>query len=120
MKSRGLSTVSLFHSLGGPFNLFCEQSAKEGVTHLQKCLAQSLPTAFCLLIRKEGREIWTDQESKQWRARERWSLSSFSKKKFQGREKLMNVTLRNNLGEYVFLTILMGQGEKRRWYKAGC
>lgn len=36
-----------FHSQGGPFNLFPELNAKEGVSHLLKCVVQSGLTAFC-------------------------------------------------------------------------
>lgn len=46
-----------FHSQGGPFNLFQEQSAKEGVSHLLKCLVQPSFPAFCFANRiweKEG------------------------------------------------------------------
>lgn len=66
-----------FHSQGGPFNLLYEPSAKEGVSHLLKCLAQSSPTAFCWPKRKsekggQGKKQRWEKEAKGEEQNDHW------------------------------------------------
>lgn len=58
MKSSGSPSCPSVLSMGSLYNLFCELSTKGGVSHLLRCLAQSLPTTFCLLGRnvKKGEQ----------------------------------------------------------------